>query len=364
MRSPGSPGQLGRRADPFDDQHRASLPQHDPIAQADRDGFDNGLVVDERAVGAPHVADHEAARGADGQLGVDARHDRIGRADGLDFALAPPTQANADAPRLVATACQSRKQCHAVGTRFRRGVALRRRRPEPRPPGNGGLEDIGHGGDRKSRPALPEADHVPGLEPRITLEAMSVQEGAVAAPEILELPAGRPVTQLGVQRRHHLDVRPRQDDGAIGAPAQPGDVSANLGRAAGPELDQLEVRHRAIVERRPARVNAAGRAPSAQPRGLRAPAPVGEHATLGPRPAHRAAALHSGAPVGGGAALDVHDHAGPPAFRSEAAVDTGPAVVELAAVGVGAAVGERFVAHGVAARVGIRPNVPAPDRVG
>jgi len=206
--------------------------------------------------------------------------------------------------------------------------------PRARAARHGGLEHIRSRRRRKTAGRSPRGDHVSGFEPRVTREAMSVQEGAVPAPQILELPAGRPVMQLGVQRRHDLDVRPRHDDGAIGAPAQPGDVPANLGRAAGPELDQLEVRHRAIVERRPARVNAARRAPSAQPRGLRTPAPVGEHATLSHGPAHRARRSTPAPPVGGGATLDVHPHAGPPAFRSEPAVDTGPPIVELAAVGV------------------------------
>ena len=85
---------------------------------------------------------------------------------------------------------------------------------------------------------------------------------------------------------------------------------------------------------------------------------------MGPRPAHRAAPLDAGASVRGGATLDVHAHAGPPALRPKATIHAGPAIVEHTAVGAVAAVGEWFVAHGVVSRVGIRRNVPAPEPVG
>ena len=85
---------------------------------------------------------------------------------------------------------------------------------------------------------------------------------------------------------------------------------------------------------------------------------------IGPGPAHRAAPLDAGAPVRGGATLDVHAHAGTPALRPKATIHAGPAIVEHTAVGAGAAVGEWFVAHGVASRVEIRANVPVSGRVG
>ena len=87
------------------------------------------------------------------------------------------------------TAGRGGEQGHAVGTR--------------------GLEHVGDRGDREPRAGLAQTDHIPGLEPRLARQALSVQEGAVPAPEILELPAGGPVTQLGVQRGHDVDVRPR-----------------------------------------------------------------------------------------------------------------------------------------------------------
>ncbi len=85
---------------------------------------------------------------------------------------------------------------------------------------------------------------------------------------------------------------------------------------------------------------------------------------MGPRPAHRAAPLDAGASVRGGATLDVHAHAGTAALRPKATIHAGPAIVEHTAVGAGASVGKWFVAHGVASRVGIRPNVPVLGRVG
>ncbi len=63
------------------------------------------------------------------------------------------------------------------------------------------------------------------------------------------------MTDLGVTRGDDAGVLPGERDGGIGRPAQARDVVSNLDGAPGTQLDQFEIRHRAILGTRRRAVN-------------------------------------------------------------------------------------------------------------
>src|SRR6266550_8214435 len=75
--------------------------QGDPVAEPEGDGRRDPLVVQEGAVLGSGVAHSQPAGRADGELRVDARHDRLGRVDRLDVTLVTTPDPDAHAPRLV-----------------------------------------------------------------------------------------------------------------------------------------------------------------------------------------------------------------------------------------------------------------------
>ncbi len=95
------------------------MPEHDFVAEANREGRGDALTIQECAVLAAGIADDETAARTNGQLGVYTRDDRVVRGDRLDFALAPATQPNAGATRFVALARRGREQRDAVRTLLR-----------------------------------------------------------------------------------------------------------------------------------------------------------------------------------------------------------------------------------------------------
>src|SRR2546425_7709006 len=105
--SPSSPSRLwtGEHflrsgAHPFDEQHRAALAEHDLVAEPNRHRLGDAFAVQVRAVLALGIADHETAARANRQLGMDARHGRVVRLEGLDLAFPPPSQTDAGAACL------------------------------------------------------------------------------------------------------------------------------------------------------------------------------------------------------------------------------------------------------------------------
>src|SRR6266550_3209634 len=82
-------------------RRESALAQGYPVAEPEGDGRRDPLVVQEGAVLGSGVAHSQPAGRADGELRVDARHDRLGCVDRLDLTLVTTPDPDAHAPRLV-----------------------------------------------------------------------------------------------------------------------------------------------------------------------------------------------------------------------------------------------------------------------
>ena len=112
-------GLHGTRADPLYHEDRTPGAERDPIADPHRHRLPDAVAVQEGAVLASDVPQSQPAAGADGQLGVDARHDPFAALDGPHFAFLAAADADAGALCLEPLARRRRDQGDPVGACLR-----------------------------------------------------------------------------------------------------------------------------------------------------------------------------------------------------------------------------------------------------